>query len=73
MKKIYFSLVFALITSFTIAQTGKVVGTVNDADSKSPVEFATIALNDPTTNKPVDGTIADAKGKFIIKGIATGK
>ncbi len=73
MKKIYFCLVFALTTSFTIAQTGKVVGTVNDADSKSPVEFATIALNDPTTNKPADGTIADGKGKFVIKGIANGK
>jgi len=73
MKKIYPVLIFITISFSAAAQNGKVSGSINDADSKSPVEFATIALNNPTTNKPVDGTIADAKGKFVIKGIAYGK
>ncbi|MDZ7645978.1 MAG: carboxypeptidase-like regulatory domain-containing protein [Cytophagales bacterium] len=50
----------------------KISGTVKDAESSNPVEFATVALVDPKTNKPVDGTIADAKGKFIIRDIANG-
>ncbi len=73
MKKIYSVLIFITTSFFAAAQNGKVSGSINDAESKSPVEFATIALNNPTTNKPVDGTIADAKGKFVIKGIANGK
>ncbi len=51
---------------------GKVTGTIVDADSNTPVEFTTIAINNPKTNKPIDGTIADSKGKFVIKGIPNG-
>lgn len=74
MKKIYLSFLFSVATLVVVAQgNGKVSGTIKEAESSNPVEFATIALNDPTTNKPVDGTIADAKGKFVVKGINNGK
>jgi outer membrane receptor protein involved in Fe transport len=74
MKKIYLSLIFNVATLVAVAQgNGKVSGTIKEADSSNPVEFATIAINDPITKKPIDGTIADGKGKFVVKGIANGK
>ena len=44
-----------------------------DSTSSSPVEFATIALIDPATKKTVDGTIAEAGGKFTLSKVAGGK
>jgi outer membrane receptor protein involved in Fe transport len=74
MKKIYLSLIFSVATLVAVAQgNGKVSGTVMEAENSNPVEFATIAINDPITKKPIDGTIADGKGKFAVKGIANGK
>lgn len=55
------------------AGDGKLTGIVMDSTDKKPVEFATIALNDPVTNKPVDGTVCDQKGKFSLTRIAYGK
>lgn len=52
---------------------GKITGIVVDDSDKKPVEFATIALVDPATNKPVDGTVCDEKGKFSLTKIADGK
>ncbi|MBA4056887.1 MAG: TonB-dependent receptor, partial [Marivirga sp.] len=34
--------------------------------------FANVALLDPTTGKPVDGSVCDDKGKFIISKVAEG-
>lgn len=51
---------------------GKVSGTVIDAATKAPVEFATVALVEAATGKTIDGTIADGKGKFTISRIAEG-
>jgi len=51
---------------------GKISGTIIDSSTNEPVEFATIALIDPATNKPVDGTVADEKGKFEIEKIVDG-
>ncbi|MFD2245567.1 outer membrane beta-barrel family protein [Pontibacter ruber] len=48
-------------------------GTVLDADTKKPVEFATIALISTATGKPIDGTMADDKGRFSIQKVAPGK
>ncbi|MBL7870668.1 MAG: TonB-dependent receptor [Cyclobacteriaceae bacterium] len=74
MKKIYLSLIFSTATLVVVAQgNGKVSGIIKEAESSNPVEFATIAINDPITKKPIDGTIADGKGKFVVKGIANGK
>ncbi|WP_089319419.1 outer membrane beta-barrel family protein [Pontibacter ummariensis] len=51
---------------------GKISGTVIDALTQQPVPYATIALVNPATNKPVDGTMADDKGKFSLERVANG-
>jgi outer membrane receptor protein involved in Fe transport len=51
---------------------GKLSGTVLDATSGEPVEFATVAIHDPATNKPIDGTVCDEKGRFEVKQVANG-
>ena len=51
---------------------GKIQGTVMDTDTNQPVEFANVALLDPATEKPIDGAVADDKGKFIIPKVAPG-
>ncbi|MBD1395540.1 TonB-dependent receptor [Pontibacter sp. JH31] len=50
-----------------------ITGIVQDADTKQPVEFATIALIHPATGKPIDGAMADDKGRFTINRVAQGK
>ncbi len=56
-----------------IAQgNSRITGTVVDSTSSKPVEFATVALTDPTTGKPIDGAIADDKGEFTIVKVADG-
>jgi ferric enterobactin receptor len=59
------------ITHPTIGQ--KITGTIVDAtDGKTPIEFATIALQNKTTNKVIDGATTDVKGEFSIPNIAAG-
>lgn len=50
-----------------------IVGIVQDNDSKKPVEFATVALISVATGKPIDGAMADDKGRFTISKVAVGK
>jgi outer membrane receptor protein involved in Fe transport len=50
----------------------KVSGTIIDSTTNKTVEFASIALLDKSTNKPVDGTMADEKGKFTMSKVAAG-
>ncbi|MFT2011362.1 TonB-dependent receptor domain-containing protein [Pontibacter sp. 13R65] len=51
----------------------KISGVVLDAATKKPVEFATVALIDLRTDQPVNGTMADDKGRFTIDKVAAGK
>jgi outer membrane receptor protein involved in Fe transport len=51
--------------------TGRLTGTVLDAGTQQPVPFATVALLG-AAGKPVDGTVADDKGKFSLGGVAAG-
>jgi outer membrane receptor protein involved in Fe transport len=53
------------------ADNGRISGTVLDGETNTPVEFATIALHD-ASDKVVNGTVADDKGKFTITKIADG-
>lgn len=72
MKKFLLSIAATFITLAGFAQNnGRIIGVVMDAKSNQPVEFATIALTD-SEGKTVNGTIADAKGKFEIEKIANG-
>lgn len=76
--KSFLTITLALITLAALAQApqapkgnGKISGTVINGATSQPVEFATISLND-ATDKPVNGTVADEKGKFTINKIADG-
>ncbi len=51
---------------------GKITGILRDSTNSQPVEFANVALIDPKTNKPVNGAVADEKGKFSITKIPNG-
>ncbi len=66
-----------LSSSLTMAQSqngnGKISGVVVDNANQKPVEFATVALEDAVTHKPVNGTVADEKGKFTLAKVAEGK
>lgn len=72
----FFSLAITLLSITAFAQApkgnGKISGTVIDGSTNEPVEFATVAINDPATGKPVDGTVCDDKGKFTISKVANG-
>ena len=52
--------------------TGKISGTIMDATTKLPVEFATVAMVLPGSDKPIDGSICDEKGKFSIPKVPNG-
>lgn len=52
--------------------SAKIVGFLLDSTDSKPVEFATLALINSKTNKPVDGTVADAVGKFTLNKVAVG-
>jgi outer membrane receptor protein involved in Fe transport len=67
-----FSITLNLFGQAAPKGNGKITGSVVDAENNQPVEFANIALVDPSTGKPVDGGVADDKGKFTIHKIAEG-
>ncbi|MDQ3291225.1 MAG: TonB-dependent receptor, partial [Bacteroidota bacterium] len=50
----------------------RISGTIVDAANQQPVGFATITLNNPASGKPLDGALADEKGKFTISNIGSG-
>ncbi|AQG82413.1 TonB-dependent receptor [Spirosoma montaniterrae] len=50
----------------------KLTGVVVDSATNKPVEFASIALVDPTTKKPIDGTVADDQGRFTLTKLPQG-
>lgn len=49
---------------------GKVMGTVKDFQSKKPVEYATVSIL--KNNVPVNGTVTDKLGEFLLENIAPG-
>jgi len=51
---------------------GKISGVIVDEASRSPVEFATVALTLPGSEKPINGAVADDKGRFVITKVPNG-
>ncbi|HEX6226422.1 MAG TPA: TonB-dependent receptor [Chryseolinea sp.] len=51
---------------------GRILGTVMDAETNQPVEYANVALLDPATEKPIDGAVCDDQGKFVVSKVAPG-
>src|SRR6185369_9946818 len=72
MKKLL--LVFTLIGSFSAyaQKTLNISGGVIDSLTGKSVEFATVAIVDPSNNKPINGTVCDAEGEFVIPKVARG-
>jgi len=54
------------------AADARITGTVVDATTKMPVPFATVALINTATGKPIDGAACDDAGKFTISNVAAG-
>lgn len=52
--------------------SAKIIGFLLDSTDSKPIEFATLALINTKTNKPVDGTVADGVGKFTLNKVAVG-
>ncbi|KAA5547962.1 outer membrane beta-barrel family protein [Adhaeribacter rhizoryzae] len=62
----------AITGTAALKGNSRITGTVVDATNQQPVGFATITLADPNTGKPLDGALADDKGKFTIAKIGPG-
>ena len=63
---------FTGVTEDTPKGNGKITGMLVDSTTGRPVEFATVALMNVKTNKPIDGTTSDAKGNFSLTKLAPG-
>ncbi|TKG90788.1 TonB-dependent receptor [Puteibacter caeruleilacunae] len=53
-------------------EKGKVVGEVQDKNSKKPIEYATITIHNTDGDQLITGTISDAQGQFTLKDIKNG-
>lgn len=62
----------AIQTAIKASLKAKITGVVMDASQNKPVEFATVALLNPKTEKIVGGTTTSESGKFTISGVDAG-
>ena len=53
--------------------TGYLSGKVKDNDNKKVLEYATVSLTHKKTNKLIEGTITDSKGRFVFENINVGE
>ena len=60
-------------TDQTPKGNSKITGYVVDSAVTKAVEFASVALYNRATNKAVDGTVADEKGKFTLNRLLPGE
>lgn len=65
MKKILFILL--LISSFYTSAQVTLKGKIVEKNTKHPLEFATIILTNPTTNKIITGESTNSNGDFSVK------
>ena len=71
--KLNFTFLAVCFTTFALAQGhSRITGTVVDSLTQAPVEFANVALVKPGSSTPIDGTICDDKGEFVLSKIAVG-
>ncbi|MEO8887556.1 MAG: TonB-dependent receptor [Mucilaginibacter sp.] len=72
---------FFLIIGFFISTSigvfaqgnGKISGKIIDAQTKEPVDYATISIFKAGVASPFNGTITDSKGAFTLKNIPDGE
>ena len=53
--------------------TGKLTGIVADSATGKPVEYASVALINPETNRPIDGAVCDDRGRFSMTRLPAGE
>lgn len=75
MRKCY--AVFVLLFFLFSAQAqqggqGTIVGRVLDSISGSPLEYASISLNEATGSKPINGAVSDKEGRFSLENVNPG-
>lgn len=79
MKYILLIALFFFAYPFAYAQTnnagvkGKITGKVTDANDKTPVEYATIAIYKEGSKTPINGSTTDTKGDFTINNLSFGE
>ena len=68
-KSIVLIFLFFFLTGSILAQNKsvKIIGKIIESTYKLPIEYATIALIDKTSNEAISGTITAADGTFSIK------
>ena len=77
MKTIFLPALFCILSLSVAAQqpanTGfKIKGKLIDSVSRQPVEYATISIFPAGSKKPINGTVSDSKGNFIVDNVASG-
>ncbi|MDQ6764124.1 MAG: TonB-dependent receptor [Bacteroidota bacterium] len=79
MKHIYIIVaLFCAINGSTFAQEARnkagfqIKGKLFDSSSSRPLEYATISLFLKNSKTPINGTVTDAKGDFIMDNVAAG-
>jgi outer membrane receptor protein involved in Fe transport len=84
MKPFLFLLLTAAVSLHVFAQNpsapssapkgnATIQGVVQDSATRKAVPFATVALILPATRKPLNGTVCEEDGKFVLKGVTAGK
>ncbi|MEK6782573.1 MAG: TonB-dependent receptor [Bacteroidota bacterium] len=73
----HFLLALLIFYPFVFAQAQgignvKISGHVKDSLTSQGVEFANVIIIDPATKKPINGTVCDDKGKFVITNVSSG-
>ena len=56
-----------------VKYTGYISGKIKDTDNKKVLEYATVSLTHKKTNKLIEGTITDSKGRFVFENINVGE
>jgi outer membrane receptor protein involved in Fe transport len=52
---------------------GTISGIITDSTTGKPVEFATVALTRSSSSQPVEGTLSNDKGEFILGKVPAGQ
>lgn len=70
LKKIFFILAVAIISTNVFAQSGTLQGKVVDASNGEAIAFANVSIE--SNGQVVTGGMTDFDGKFVIKPIPAG-
>jgi len=79
-KKLLFLLLLCILTFSVFAQQSgnkkedyQIKGRLLDSTSHHPLEYATISLFLNSAKKPINGTVSDNKGNFVVNDVVPGK